>query len=700
MYVQKLDSEKLFKAYNVDLQMLYPVEGVVEPPFGAAWAILAPGEATKHHQHQELETFFVVRGQGLMTVNDESTAVEQGSVVFHRPFHQHVLQNTSDTEDLLFLTVWWEDRKQWVDGEAEADGDAATDSGPKRVMVTAAPPTPNGDLHLGHLSGPYLSADYYTRYLRQRGVDAHYACGSDDHCMYVERMGEQIGMSGEQAADHFVASIRETLDAAGANMTVFMDPRTSPHFQPLVHDLFDRLWSTGKLELREAPAPYCEGCARYLFEADIAGECPHCGSGVTGNTCEDCGGVNDSINLVATCCTACKQTPAARPFTRLVFPLGQWTEQLRAYHRSVSMNPHLRAFCEKTLAQGLPDVAISHPSGWGIPVPMAGSEEGEATRPADPALAEQTLYVWFEMAARYFAYASHINESTGGAQGYDNFWRADDAEIVQFFGYDNSFYYSILLPAFYMAYDSELRLPTAFVINEFYRLDGEKFSTSRDHRILGRDMAAAVPRDVMRYYLAHSCPEQEETNFTSDDFAGTVNRELRKNWRPWLADLGTRVAQEYDGKVPSTGDWTADQRHFFDRLYGLVGEAEEAYTPATFSPQRVSRLCGELVRTAKRFAAGEAHWVGVPDREQERRTSVALELLAAKTLAFVIAPVMPTFAAELWQALGFTTSVAEGSWESTPSWVPSGQPVGDLAAALALPAEGQPLVLRPTRDAG
>ncbi|WP_368737243.1 class I tRNA ligase family protein, partial [Acinetobacter baumannii] len=33
-------------------------------------------------------------------------------------------------------------------------------------LVTAGPPTPNGDLHLGHLSGPYLAGDILTRYLR------------------------------------------------------------------------------------------------------------------------------------------------------------------------------------------------------------------------------------------------------------------------------------------------------------------------------------------------------------------------------------------------------------------------------------------------------------------------------------------------------------------------------------------------------
>ena len=36
-----------------------------------------------------------------------------------------------------------------------------------RAIVTITPPTPNGDLHLGHLSGPFLAADVCARTLRQ-----------------------------------------------------------------------------------------------------------------------------------------------------------------------------------------------------------------------------------------------------------------------------------------------------------------------------------------------------------------------------------------------------------------------------------------------------------------------------------------------------------------------------------------------------
>ena len=44
-----------------------------------------------------------------------------------------------------------------------------------KTIITATPPTPNGDLHVGHLSGPYLAADVHARFLRARGQDVAYA---------------------------------------------------------------------------------------------------------------------------------------------------------------------------------------------------------------------------------------------------------------------------------------------------------------------------------------------------------------------------------------------------------------------------------------------------------------------------------------------------------------------------------------------
>ncbi len=683
MLIRKLDPSSFVHEYNVDLQLLYPWDGVIAPPFGAAWAVLAPGESTKPHAHQECETFFIARGAGEMSIGEERIRVEAGDVTFHRPFDNHTLTNTAPDE-LLFLTVWWEDRTQWdgSDGQRPMNGEevaptagaapAVLEPGAKafapsepaatvrRVLVTAAPPTPNGDLHLGHLAGPYLSGDIYTRALRLQGIDAHFVAGSDDNSIYVKAKGREIGMAPQAAADHFSAAIEETLAAAGIDLAVFPRPNASPYHVPLTQEFFRALYDRGRLVEKHAPSPYCERCASYLFESAIRGRCPHCGSGVVGNTCEDCGRVNDCIDLVESACTACGAAPVLRPYRRLVFPLGDYAGALREYYRRVAMNPHLRSLCEQVLAEGPLEVAVTHPTDWGIEVPVPGWED-------------QRIYVWLEMAPRYFGYARLLADRLGADAGWERWWKAADARVVQFFGFDNSFYYGMLVPALMLAYDPEIRLPAAFVSNEFYRLDGLKFSTSRDHRIMGRDLLGKAPRDAVRFFLAHTCPEREETNFTLADFDAAAGGELLAGWDAWLGDLGARLRRDFDDVVPATGDWTGEQRRFYHRLQALLAAAAEAYEAEGFSPQRATRAMSELVREARRFGRGERHWNGVAARGEERRTAIALEALAAKLLGLIAAPVMPEFADRLWRGLGFAAGPGDGSWTGALDWVPAGQ---------------------------
>ena len=52
---------------------------------------------------------------------------------------------------------------------------------PKRYTVTAALPYTNGPIHIGHLAGVYVPSDIFVRYLRLRGRDVVFICGSDEH---------------------------------------------------------------------------------------------------------------------------------------------------------------------------------------------------------------------------------------------------------------------------------------------------------------------------------------------------------------------------------------------------------------------------------------------------------------------------------------------------------------------------------------
>lgn len=94
--------------YGCDLRRVYPWDGVADPTFwGAAIASVRPGEATSPHSHDEEETFLIMSGRGVITVDGEREEVEAGDVIYLPRGSTHTLANASNDERLDFLTIFW-----------------------------------------------------------------------------------------------------------------------------------------------------------------------------------------------------------------------------------------------------------------------------------------------------------------------------------------------------------------------------------------------------------------------------------------------------------------------------------------------------------------------------------------------------------------------------------------------------------------
>ncbi|MCM2442301.1 cupin domain-containing protein [Agrobacterium vitis] len=94
--------------YGCDLRRLYPWNEVTDPEFwGSAIASVRPGEATTPHSHDEEETFIILSGAGSITVDDESSDIAQGDVIYLPRHSHHTVLNHSDADPLVFLTIFW-----------------------------------------------------------------------------------------------------------------------------------------------------------------------------------------------------------------------------------------------------------------------------------------------------------------------------------------------------------------------------------------------------------------------------------------------------------------------------------------------------------------------------------------------------------------------------------------------------------------
>ena len=533
----------------------------------------------------------------------------------------------------------------------------------KKVLVLAPPPTPNGDLHVGHLSGPYLRGDIYARYSRMLGNETYYLCGIDEHQSYVALKGRQIGLGPQETADRFAAEIEQTLSAARIQIDLMARPSRLPHHRVLVEKIFHQLQREGRIAEREEPCLFCNTCQMYLFEAYVRGFCPHCDEPSGGNSCEACGRPNDCRDLRHPVCNICGTTANFQNVMRSYLPLSPYEKQLQEYLETATMSSNVRTLGEQMIKDGLPEVAVTHPANWGLSAPGSSG---------------QKIYVWFEMAAGLLAATQALSEAIDEPGGWERFWKSTDVEIVKFLGFDNTFFYSLFFSAIFQAWDQEIRLPQALLANEFYRLDGLKFSTSRNHAIWGRELLRDQNVDLVRFYLAYTGPEAEQTSFTLAEYEQAVRRELLDGVQGWLHQLGTAVLNEYSGIAPSPGVWTETMHSFYGRLNDIVRKTGVGYSAKEFSTQRVARLLLDLAREARFFSHSEGHWKRVSDRRLTRNTAISLELLAAKTLALLSAPIMPGFAARVWQDLGQTKSLQIQSWPHDLEWVRPGTLISNL----------------------
>jgi len=369
----------------------------------------------------------------------------------------------------------------------------------KPIVITATAPTPNGALHVGHLSGPYIAADVAARAERARGRQVMSVGGIDPNQNYVVAKAEREGRPTLDTLDDYSARVRDIFSAARISYDLFVEPQHDPAYRDAVAALVSELVSSGAAVEREVALLRCDACDRTQHHAYVAGTCPTCGAGSGGGTCEPCGSFVTAQTLVDAVCTGCGE-PAREVSVRVpVLALEQYRERLLETWTRASLPPRIRALVGRYVAEGLPEIVLAYPTDWGIPV------DGGDLR----------VDVWVEMGVGYlYAIARQLDPSVEATAGdCVAAWEAL-GELWNFLGIDNAFYFSVMFPALLLAFGIETVPPGGIVCNEFYTLDGAKFSTSRNHAIWADEFLASEDPEWVRLYLCWDRPDRYQSDFT------------------------------------------------------------------------------------------------------------------------------------------------------------------------------------------
>ncbi|TVX93692.1 class I tRNA ligase family protein [Paenibacillus agilis] len=484
----------------------------------------------------------------------------------------------------------------------------------KKFIVTATPPTTNGDLHLGHMSGPYLGGDIFTRAQRLMGHEVLYISSTDDNQSYLLTKAIQEQRPPKEVAEDYSAKIKKSLQLAQIGLDEFTSPDHPVHVRE-VQSYFMELYNQGYLVEKDIDFLYCEPCQQHLYEAFVKGTCPTCAAPCGGNFCEECGNPNDPTDMIEPLCLRCQSVPTVRSNRVIMFPLEKLRSQLANYYNQngYKWKPRLREWYAQFLARPLPEVPVTNVCEWGVPVPLE-------------AFSNQVINVWFEMLPGHLAtlkrrYEHHASEHQLAWDGNE------DVNIVQFFGFDNSFYYTVLHTAMIIGL-AEQQPADSFIINEFYLLENKKFSTSRKHAVWASEFITPENSDLVRLYLSLTGPEHKQTNFTIEQFNCTSQSLLNELFRPFLS--------------PRNDKGQAGTTSIDDVIHSFKGLFEQLYSEQFFSPSGA-------VHALKSYTAQ----VNTYDDVSQGKALLALSLFAY--------PIMPTVSAQLWTAL-------TGKLEHEMSW--------------------------------
>jgi methionyl-tRNA synthetase len=366
------------------------------------------------------------------------------------------------------------------------------------VLITTPPPTTNGPLHLGHLAGPYVAADVAARFCRKSGDSVLTMSGLDDHQNYVVVRAKQLGMSPEQTRREYGARIRSGFGLAGVEYDIFVQPGEDEQYRAAIRRFLEELVDLGRIREREIVLASCRDCATTMHHGYVTGVCSSCHTPAAGGTCEGCGRFLTASDLSRAACSLCGGDLGFHAVAGAVFELERYRDLLTATWARMALPPHVRELVGHYATEPLPEIAVSYPSDWGI---ERASEPG------------QRIDVWIEMALGYlYCVSRHLDGDSLTLRDAVTSWTKVE-QMWHFLGIDNAFYYAVLFPALLSAAGLDVAKLAGLVVNEFYRLDSEKFSTSRNHAIWVEEFLAEHDAGALRLFLGLDRPDGYESSF-------------------------------------------------------------------------------------------------------------------------------------------------------------------------------------------
>ena len=516
----------------------------------------------------------------------------------------------------------------------------------KRYTVTSALPYANGPLHIGHIAGAYLPADIYVRYLKGKGHDVAFVCGSDEHGAAITLRAKNDGVSPQEIVDKYHNINKKSFEDFGINFSIYHRTSDKLHHET-AKDFFKILEEKNVFTKKSAEQFYDEENNQFLADRYITGECPKCNAdGAYGDQCEKCGSALSPEELINPTSTLSGKAPVKKETYHWYLPmknhegwLKNWIEDGyldgKSHHDPKAWRSQVIGQCKSWIDGGLRSRAMTRDLDWGVKVPIKDAEG-------------KVLYVWLDAPIGYISatkkWASENNKN------WQDYWKNKNTELVHFIGKDNIVFHCIIFPIILKAHEGYI-LPTNVPANEFLNLEGNKLSTSRNWAIWLHEYLEDFKgqEDSLRYALCATAPESKDTDFTWADFQSRNNNELVAIFGNFINRVVVLTNKYWKGVVPTCNTLETYDKEVLDKLNGFAGKIGTSIEKYRFR-EALSEVMN-LARLGNKYLADTEPWKLKKTDEKRTETIMNISMQISASLAILSEPFMPFSSKKLKELL-------------------------------------------------
>ena len=525
----------------------------------------------------------------------------------------------------------------------------------KRTTVTAALPYANGPVHIGHLAGCYLPADIYARYLRSKGKDVKFICGSDEHGAAISIRAKKEGISSQQVIDKYHKMMGDAFKDFGISFDIYART-SSPTHHATASEFFTNLYEKNIFSEEITEQYYDEQAKQFLADRYIVGTCPNCNNeNAYGDQCENCGGTLNATDLINPHSTLSGAVPILKTTKNWFLPLDKMQGDIENYidsHKDWKANVYGQ--CKSWLNQGLQPRAMTRDLDWGVKVPLKDAEG-------------KVLYVWFDAPIGYISATKELTHD------WEKYWKSKDTKLVHFIGKDNIVFHCIIFPAILMAHGDYI-LPENVPANEFLNLEGEKISTSRNWAVWLHEYLQdfAGKQDILRYVLCANAPETKDNDFTWKDFQARNNNELVAVFGNFINRVMVLSHKYFEGKAGEIKDCTPYDLAVLAEMQSYPAKIAKSIEQYRFREALVELM--NLARLGNKYLADTEPWKISKEESQRIATILAISLQIAANLAILSEPFLPFTSKSLFEQLNLTSS--DWNTAGAANLIPAGHQLG------------------------